>query len=275
MPPVFGPGSPSSQALVVLARSRAAATCAPSAITMKLASSPSQELLDHDARAGRAERVAGEHRVDARRCASATRRRDDHALARGQAVGLDDDRRAAARARTRASSVASRERRVGARSGCRGARRKSLANAFEPSSCAAARVGPKSAGPRARNASTTPATSGAFGPDDGERRRFSRCASATSAGDVVGGDVDVAHLRLARGAGVAGRDEHLATRAATARASTPARARGRRRRRQDLHRRTSVPEVAHAGEHHRDAVLVGGGDHLVVAHRAARLDHRA
>ena len=27
-------------------------------------------------------------------CASATRRRDDHALARGEAVGLDDDRRA-------------------------------------------------------------------------------------------------------------------------------------------------------------------------------------
>ena len=37
--------------------------------------------------------------------------------------------------------------------------------------------------------------------------------------------------------------------------------------------RRSVPEVAHAGEHHRDAVLVGGGDHLVVAHGAARLDH--
>src|SRR5260221_6723952 len=37
----------------------------------------------------------------------------------------------------------------------------------------------------------------------------------------------------------------------------------------------SVPEVAHAGEHHGDAVLVGGGDHLVVAHAAAGLDHRA
>ena len=30
--------------------------------------------------------------------------------------------------------------------------------------------------------------------------------------------------------------------------------------------------MAHAGEHHGDAVLVGGGDDLVVAHRAARLD---
>src|SRR5205814_4224375 len=36
----------------------------------------------------------------------------------------------------------------------------------------------------------------------------------------------------------------------------------------------SVTEVAHAGEHHGDAVLVGRGNHLVVAHAAAGLDHR-
>ena len=35
-----------------------------------------------------------------------------------------------------------------------------------------------------------------------------------------------------------------------------------------------MPEVADAGEHHRDAALVGGGDHFVVAHAAAGLDHR-
>ena len=40
-------------------------------------------------------------------------------------------------------------------------------------------------------------------------------------------------------------------------------------------RSDSVPEVADAGEHHRDAALVGGGDHLLVAHAAAGLDHRA
>src|SRR5215475_14355921 len=39
-------------------------------------------------------------------------------------------------------------------------------------------------------------------------------------------------------------------------------------------RNRSVPEVPRAGEHHGDAVVVGGLDHLVVAHRAARLDHR-
>src|SRR3546814_5944356 len=35
----------------------------------------------------------------------------------------------------------------------------------------------------------------------------------------------------------------------------------------------SVPEMADAGEDHGEAVLVGGGDYLVVADRAARLDH--
>ena len=35
-----------------------------------------------------------------------------------------------------------------------------------------------------------------------------------------------------------------------------------------------MPEMAHAGEDHREARGVGGGDHLVVAHRAAGLDHR-
>src|SRR5436853_415778 len=35
-----------------------------------------------------------------------------------------------------------------------------------------------------------------------------------------------------------------------------------------------MPKMPHAGEHHRDAVLIGGLDHLVVAHRAAGLDHR-
>src|SRR5688500_2294111 len=36
----------------------------------------------------------------------------------------------------------------------------------------------------------------------------------------------------------------------------------------------SVPEVAHAGEHHGHAALVRRGDDLVVAHAAAGLDHR-
>ena len=36
----------------------------------------------------------------------------------------------------------------------------------------------------------------------------------------------------------------------------------------------SMPEMPHPGEHHRRARCVGGGDHLGVAHRSARLDDR-
>ena len=35
-----------------------------------------------------------------------------------------------------------------------------------------------------------------------------------------------------------------------------------------------MPEVAHAREHHGESRLVGGRDHLGVAHRPSRLDHR-
>ena len=50
--------------------------------------------------------------------------------------------------------------------------------------------------------------------------------------------------------------------------------RGRLERRPRRRTSRSMPEVAHAGEDHRQAVLVGGRDHLLVAHRAARLDDR-
>src|SRR5690606_877433 len=36
----------------------------------------------------------------------------------------------------------------------------------------------------------------------------------------------------------------------------------------------SMPEMSRPGEHHGDAGVVGSLDHLVVAHRAAGLDHR-
>src|SRR5690606_17890127 len=66
---------------------------------------------------------------------------------------------------------------------------------------------------------------------------------------------------------------------ATARAQQPGRnSRGATARavlRRRARRAASVPEVPYPGEHHRDAVLVGGGDGLAVAHRAPGLDHRA
>src|SRR3954462_12303239 len=36
---------------------------------------------------------------------------------------------------------------------------------------------------------------------------------------------------------------------------------------------SSVPEVPPAGEHRREALLVGGLDHLLVVHRSARLHY--
>src|SRR3546814_2812178 len=36
-----------------------------------------------------------------------------------------------------------------------------------------------------------------------------------------------------------------------------------------------VTEVAHAGDYHGDAGLVGCGDHFAVTHRTTRLDHRS
>ena len=60
---------------------------------MKLASSPMQAFLDHHAVAGFAHAVAGEHGVDGG-VRFLRGRRDDHALAGGQPVGLDHDGRA-------------------------------------------------------------------------------------------------------------------------------------------------------------------------------------
>ena len=87
---------------------------------------------------------------------------DDHALACGQAVGLDHERRpdladealaAAASSKARAAAVGMPNRRIN-----------SLANALHPSISAAARLAPKSRRPLSWKASTMPADSGASGP---------------------------------------------------------------------------------------------------------------
>ena len=98
MPPVFGPVSPSPTRLwswLVAIGS----TCVPSTIDDEARFLAVEEFLDHDARAGVAEGIAAEHVVQ-RLLGFGQRHRDDHALAGGQAVGLDHDRRAALRART-------------------------------------------------------------------------------------------------------------------------------------------------------------------------------
>ena len=83
-----------------------------------------------------------------------------------------------------------------------------FANAFEPSICAAAALGPNVAIPAARSASATPSTSGTSGPIT-TRSTSSLRANATTARRrtrrrVVGRD------RL--GAGIAGRDEQFGDR---------------------------------------------------------------
>ena len=105
----------------------------------------------------------------------------------------------------------------------------SFANAFEPSSRAAAASGPKTAMPRVRSASARPATSGASGPITTRSTR-SRSDERDEPVDVVGRD------RVARGEprdpGVPGGGDARSVDARAARqAATRARARGRRRRR--------------------------------------------
>src|ERR1700693_2950867 len=154
-------------------------------------------------------------------------------------------------------------------------RRKPLENALEPSSRAAWRCGPKQARPAALNASTTPATSGASGPTM-VSSTCSRLASSTSPGISP---TETAALRTRGSACVPalpgatmtsltrGDWAHFQARACsrppppTMRTFMPTRP-------------PSMPEVAHAGDRHGHAVFVGGCDHLLVAHRAARMNHR-
>src|SRR3982751_3946955 len=62
------------------------------------------------------------------------------------------------------------------------ARHRSLVNPLEPSSCAAAALGPKTAIPAARRASATPATSGASGPTTTRSMACCSAAATTAAG---------------------------------------------------------------------------------------------
>ena len=82
-----------------------------------------------------------------------------------------------------------------------------LAKSLELSSCAAACVGPKIFSPAARKASTTPVGERRFRADDRQHDAL-RVGESDQLGD--GGERDVGHARLARGAGIAGRDEHFA-----------------------------------------------------------------
>ena len=83
---------------------------------------------------------------------------------------------------------------------------KRLAKSLEDSSCAAALVGPNIFSPAARNASTTPAASGASGPTT-VSSMFSRCTNAMSSGMAVMATFSTPVFQ--RRARVAGRDVHF------------------------------------------------------------------
>ena len=120
-----------------------------------------KKFLDDQFGAGLTE-AAAQHHVD-RGFRFGQSLRDDHALAGRQSVGLDDD--AARRGRGhRLWPLQRRRKRSYAAVGMRLARHRSLVKPLEPSSCAAARLGPKALMPAASRSSTIPAQSGVSGP---------------------------------------------------------------------------------------------------------------
>ena len=102
MPPVFGPASASLQALVIL-RGRHGQDVLAVGHDDEARFLARQEFLDDHQVAGRAE-LAVEHRLGGGD-RLVGRVDDDHALAGGQAAGLDDDRRALRGAPSPASKV--------------------------------------------------------------------------------------------------------------------------------------------------------------------------
>src|SRR5512139_42906 len=149
---------------------------------------------------------------------------------------------------------------------------KRLAKSLELSSCAAAFVGPKIARPSARKRSTTPAASGASGPTTVSATSWS-FASFTRSATAVASTFSTPSSRAVPA--LPGATRTFETRGLRASFQASACSRPPEPMTRSFTAASSVPEVAHAGEDHGDAVPVGGGDHLLVAHAAARLDHGA
>src|SRR2546421_3517571 len=190
--------------------------------------------------------------------------------------------------RSHAASKLSRVKVAELAVGMRWRRRNSLAKALEPSSRAAARLGPKHLSARAANASTAPATSGASGPMM-VRSTCSETASCTSPATSSAATFTLRTLASAAVPALPGATSTLVTRGEAAHFQASACSRpppptmrtfmapreieggttG------SVDRSRLVPEVAYAGEHHGHAMLIGGRDELRIALAAARLDHGA
>src|SRR5690606_30989788 len=159
--------------------------------------------------------------------------------------------------------------------------RKSLVNAFEPSSWAAPLVGPKQRRFCFMKWFTRPSTSGASGPTM-VRSMPSRLASSASASLSITSSGTLVTFASRAVPALPGATNTFSTSGDCA----AFQARACSRPPEPMIRtfmlwfsatgysgQPSMTEVAHTGKHHRHAVLVGGGDHFLVADRAARLDH--
>ena len=144
-------------------------------------------------------------------------------------------------------------------------------NAFEPSSRAAAASGRRRGGPPRAKRSTRPSVSGSSGPTT--VRSIARSLREARRGRATSSAAIGTHSASRAMPAFPGAHEDRARRAGSA-ASFQTSACSRPPPPTTRTRIASVPEVPHAGEDHRDAVRVGGGDHLVVARAAARLDDR-
>src|SRR6185503_7310923 len=148
--------------------------------------------------------------------------------------------------------------------------RNSLVKALEPSSWAAACRGPKQRRPAALKASTTPITSGASGP----MMVSPTCSAFASATRPATSSAATSTLRTRGSVAVPplpGATSTSETFGDWAHFHASACSRPPEPTINTFIGPGSVPEVAHAGENHRHAVLVRGGDDFVVAPAAAGL----
>src|SRR6266850_1370440 len=238
-------------------------------MTMKLASSPRRNSSITTSRPASPKRPANIE------CAAACAASMESAIttplpaARPLALTTSGARWLRSHAGSKLSRVKVAEFAVGMR--CR--RRNSLAKALEPSSRAAAWLGPKHFSPRAANASTTPATSGASGPMM-VRSTCSEAASCTSPATSCAATFTLRTLDSPAVPALPGATSTAATRGEAAHFQASACSRP-----PPPTIRTFmtplVPEVPHAGEYHGHSVLIGGRDDLRIALAAARLNHGA
>ena len=228
MPPVLGPWSPSSRRLWSC-EVASAVTFLPSHSTMKLASSPCRNssittrappVVVRDAQL-----VVQQHEVDGF-MRFGRGHGHDHALACGQAIGLDHDGRALARRRRRAPAAGSVKASYSA-VGMRWRFMKALEKALELSSCAAACGGPEHAQPMRAEIVDHARGQRRFGADHRQRDLFLQ-RPMPQRRQV--GDGDVFQRGIERRAAIARARRRRPAAWAIARASRPARVRGRRRR---------------------------------------------